>query len=1722
MATLIEEPIEQGATLIDNTNPPVSIPTEVATQRAVKAHLGMQDRSPGVDVLRSAMLMSDEHKYRDQEAGYQNGVNRSLQQDMLMDMAKKYGGQVPQPYDTIADSLLQYKSNVDPETVFESNYSHWLVNTWMGEKAQEEGNLREGLFKHQALVADVADMTETTTTRTEGVRRLLENKQAEASKQGWGAYLGHMVTDMVPFVSWYRNFNLIKPASSKWLPGENMAEQIDYALSLPPSEAIRVLKNATNEMNVQDAVPFLQAILGQGLGRQGRNVMGLLDLTSITPFGRIGKAVGVDPYRKSIGITIVDPQGLRPVPLESARKGVDEILDKALREGTYARDLRPEELSRAKEAAYNLVQDTNILDLINKNVLVTKAKGGVDTFIQDDNIRKLIDHAIQSTGKHTPMQMDKMRRAVGDIIQDDNIRTLIDKNVQESFVGGVQRAFAAIGETALSPKLFVESMLSDTGLIRQAIKVGVDKKLAQIEKGEPTFDIKSDLPTLMNPSGVITPMSAAGRNNIVDFITKIRDEGEKLLGQLGRANRTTREANNVGIAESEHRLDQRFIHLNDSFTQFAHTPAEFHPFHANVDTVSAYLGKPDKTHFETKAIAENYRAQYGLDPETAQVVEQGGSFWIKIDTPVSDVTTGVRDKMINTSNQTPTSWMSLLFGEYNPKSADSLLSKLSNENRKIVADAPQEMKRFLIDTINDSIGQLTKNERQRVARLIEHKSNEHTALGPRTGTYANDVEFEQDYLKFFNTLPEDKEVKAYFGYKALMELDLYMRNISVYRDKARQGVERHRFEVQLPKGNEKTPWIEGSQVDNIPWGLKDPFGVYIYDSTTGRGSFAYSQLSGSYKQMEQKDIKALYEKGGYKIVKVFSPLDKPLKEITTKMGEPLDEVVQYIVTNAPESAPLTFKQVRNQPGMHSEYVDRWYAKSPITYTGKNGHTHYAGDRVLGSYSSRREAQQANENLELAREMMNTNNPGLGAFVQRTLGRTEQEFRDLFTKHGFDKDAPFVAAYRNSTAKETNPELFEKLYPNLRDYTRSTVNPSSSMEQAYLANRNELLENARNVGTHANPVWQVQKARQLDPFSALNHALNQGIKGVWLNDYKHQAIESWVKEFGHLLTPKTTELEANPHFHFYKPSYVEKTMDEEGRMQLMAAKVAWNRINNFTGIQTELGRNISFIETKVQDLVYTKLGLGKADWVQDHLIPHLTDPMRAMRAIAFHSKMGFFNPAQFFVQVNAMTHAMAVADPAHSVQGAWGGIVARMAMRNDQAKTLDQWAKMSGWSNPEHWKEMYTSLKASGFRNVSGEHALRDDLWDPNLMKGTVGTVLDKGTIFFREGERIPRLSAYSIAYREWRAANPTAKLDSRFHNEILNRADTLTLNMTRASNSALNEGVFSVPLQFATYIQRAFEQMMPGYSNILKPAEKARAWGMYGMLYGVPAIPAIATLGTFGYDDIRQAAIAKGVDVNEKWFQLAHEGLISFIYTMANEKITGKERNYDFARRYGPGSNFLNDILSGDKTTVEMLFGPSGSVMKDIMKGVVAPGYMKLASVLKGEEFPTKAEDFLEPMKVISSWNLIDKVHSAMVYGKFIARNGEPVGPYDTYDAVMAVLGLTPQQITDTYMKDKVQKSWREYQTKIEREVKEELRRAYKQTDDETRDSYLKRAQTWVKQGDLNESQIKSIYQDIAKEVGDKIPRQSEQLRRNAPESLGAAHQQRHIREIERYGASQP
>ena len=1718
---------------------------KVAQDRAKRYDMAMGENSPGPDELEASLVAGQEPFIRNNAAINEESRQRRERTQKLISQATS--GQFDPNIAYQAYQEYTQPIKINPDTVLEETFGINYLKTIFGI------NQSIAQIRQRAMEED----PQATMAAIDGTQRLLARQQiavrayedAEARSGSWASINApvkalHTLGTMLPMVSNLNIAGVENRSVSNTVFGGDYLEQagrkfwsfrdLDEARDWLEGEIRRIEK-----FNPEDAVNFARAMVDQNMeDKWVNNVIGVVDVTPIGTIAAGAKmAASTQVLRRLLGHSV---QGVADgVKMENVLVAVGDVdraadvinakrnfsekdplnLADAIRELPWSHNLdaRIEKNpgSMAADRARKLVtvlrdQWTKMLDDATKSArvqrvpkdvhdeLLTNAKARIEAEFPSVN-----DHIINHRLRYEPLnnayygevmvanpdgtflktraQVERLAERLGLEVTEYKIATDPD------FIGINSAGMAAI--KALDPVRAankVPGFNSIQGTVR--LKDGTEVRVSNKKDGIYTIPPK-DKPAEGS-------YQATWKNKDNDLPVTVLPE----KAQMGPDGKLYQKVRYEG---------------KDSYVPLSELDAsDARP----VKGIEARRIDPSEiTHYKTSAKGSTWT---NVPSETRKKVEglfkgnfikqQGTGYYLSIVRAADETDPLVRAALLTLENTNPVSFANYAFGSWF-RSAEDQVAYFQRGNRHIATHAPNAILGRLAETAQ-VIGQMSKNSHGALeVVLIRNRDYVETVNGElvRGRAFKSQSALEKEWMDAHKRLPTEQESLAYWTYHQLMDLDWVLRNTGVHRDLARVGVsERYTVFMGEERNEIKFP---GKFVTELPTKSKGNPGILIIEEGQPVNHVRLADFGKEGKPAKEA-IDALLEKG-YRILQVANPVDRPFKKHTGSGA-----TVNYVITKDSTSEPLPMNLVDRNPGVHVQYPHEWYIKQPIVEIGEGGRNIYYGDRTILPARSEREAQRLYKALDQLREM----------FVA---GKTQAEVEDFIGKH-LPKDYDFwhekfygkgaiephlslAHPIRHTHSGEQivtrHRDLLERSeFKELVNERNTEFNLMRNIDMDFMADRNAPLMEAVNKGSIDKPMWEMETARVLDPMVTINRALANSVRTQYLNDIKVSAIEQWARQFGKYLTQPHLA-ENNPFQAFYHGELV-KTADNARELQ--AAYNVRARILNFVGTKTELGRDLDWFNAKVMNATEKLAGEKAVNYYSEHELRFVKDPIGFMRSLLFHAKFGIpGNIKQFVVQAQGFATTLGVMTGAHGpIEGPKMTAMAMAAYAFQRGVDLTDYSKITnhiankvaawGW-NKQHYLEASKWMKDDGWKIIGNEHAYRDS-FDPDIFSNGKNKFLAIGTAPFYEGERLTRMVGGFAAYLEWRKANPTAVFDDFAKAAVATRADDLSSNMTRASHSMMQEGVFRFPTQFYTFSQRIMEQYWSGQRFTWK--EKAGLFTTQSILYGVPAALGATTFVIPVYDMIRSQVLDEGkvgigpakvpVNIKDAWFQGLTEGWVQYLMY----HITGKQ--YDVQGRYGPGpSDQAMKILQGDRDWFEILGGATGTFTRDVFLGALAPVYKMLYTAVRGgdERYQPTWNDIQPLLKQFAVYN---DYHNAIVMantGKYLSKNGRLVADKLTgLDAAMIVMGLQNRSIKDAYLNQGTLKNQEEVQTKAMQEAMKEYRIAIqylRDRDYSKADVHFMNANVnMVVFGDLTDRQMKQVRDRVHSELGTLIEEVNKQM----------------------------
>jgi hypothetical protein len=396
------------------------------------------------------------------------------------------------------------------------------------------------------------------------------------------------------------------------------------------------------------------------------------------------------------------------------------------------------------------------------------------------------------------------------------------------------------------------------------------------------------------------------------------------------------------------------------------------------------------------------------------------------------------------------------------------------------------------------------------------------------------------------------------------------------------------------------------------------------------------------------------------------------------------------------------------------------------------------------------------------------------------------------------------------------------------------------------------------------------------------------------------------------------------------------------------------------------------------------------------------PDVALRSFAFDMKLGMFNPDQYIVQASSALNIMAIA-PMDGLKAAASYLPLRMAMINPDPKVLKELYKRSSTLIGMTEKEF---LESVDYMRKSGRYQVNQNISEINgtydVTRGMINKVREMGRTPFNEGERVQRLMATNVAYREFRKANPVLDVttDAGFRimdDFIVNRADALTMNMTRSSAAWWQQGFMSLPTQWLGYQAKLMENIFFGKN--LSGAERLRLGLAQIGFFGGAGVP----LGGMVVDTFVDGS-SEGIDKNA--YTLLRYGLLD--YTLSN--IIGEESA--ISGRLGVGDGILQvyeDFM--DKNFAELIGGPSLTIATDTTSSAIT-----MFGSLFNSDVSITQYDLGKVLRNVSTLDKAAKAYYLMQTGEFIDKKGRALAEdMNPWNALWNTLGVPFQEVEMYY-----------------------------------------------------------------------------------------------------------
>lgn len=1644
---------------------PESLPSEeTADKRSFKIKYGLGDiiKQTKEEIFKD-LSDGNEAVLREKAAGAVD-ERKSMAVENVIRQATANKGSPLSPAEVfgLQDIVKNLSSTTNPDTVFEEAYAKQFI----GELDKASDLSPDNLWKEANKIAPedlakIASEHSTGLAKREILVSKLQDVEDEIKHQGWFGWGVDFAKGMVPGYHDAKLRDNVEGSSffEGGLLGLNLEEQRKRLLSLPTSEMKTELDKIVDTMkrqNPQIAAEFVRAMIGP-------NDTGIFFNNIVTPLDFVGLGVGKFGT-KTIKAAVKTLSKREQQTVKDAETAVRQMAEASTDPNVSKSTIEAASGNLTESATTRLVTDA-----------VEDASGTPDL------TRRGIE-ALSSTHK---VDFDKIKSRPGTRGQD------IVNRVKETYdqVDSMLQRVSEVAKVERLPDLMANQV---------AVKAIVER-MKDLYGGMKNTIIDSSKPYkeglannwyvdfyLGNPDGTYFTHRSTAENFIKEMGFSRAEIGE------GAEAAKKSKADVYYLPESAIKTDARTV--DTGFNQVIEDgEVKFYmDLERNIEIPASRTPKEGLVPVEVvkdSSASGGVRTVFGKP--LASVEQQGLGYYIKISKPIRETDDVVRDYIASTKNtRVPTSGLSAWLNQWiigRIRTPEDTLSTADRANRLVATYSTSEIVDILtsnsphINKLASSMpSRFSKGRRKwdEFIRVVENGQELWDTATKQKGVFFNDIEeLENAYMSWFKRLPDEDEILAYFEFKRNMEIDRGFRNIAEHRNQTRVGAETQKITSIDEDGNLiSTPEFSGVRLQKLP-GSKDNVAIFNKD-------LGYERVVslGDMSTADKKDWNELIKNEGWKLFEVYDPELKPFKGF----GNIGNSHIRYVLAKDVETSELKWDLIPRRGGGHVEY-DYAYgikqAKMELDEISKDNW--YRGDFTIALSHSFKNASDFAKKLDHVRKLLRADNDE--AAKQYTIDnlhipwetvqkwfRGSQREDGSFSGGMLSLDEKIEVVNKGDSIGGMTDRL-EKNYSRFRDGTKEG-SLARQQRVAYSQERDaDEVFALDNKGTRGNPLYSLVPAEKVDPITTMNRGLNSIIKSNIMDDYKTMAVEHWLQQAMPFLKGSEKEKRHSP-FQVFRDPQFRPDADPKIKAQLETARA---HILQLIGQPSDTANKLQRISQKLADTGERIRGPNSV-LANEWDLSSIKDPITFIRGMTYHYKMGLFSIPQFIVQMGNYANIFGIAGAKYAGPGTLGAQLHFWSTVNSHPNIinhLDNIASkfklpfMSGF-RPGEFKEAHDLLKKTGFGLVGKEQAMLDDSMSAKLITKGTDSFLNMSSFFVRNGERNSRYGAWYTAYKELRDKKPFGALTDADVSWILQRADLLNINMSRASSSALHTGVMSLPATFLTYQIRLFELFT---GNRLTGAEKARLFFTNSLLYGVPmgvgltGIPAADWLrqqmmedgSVFGIPVLDEAYVT-GDKFIESMFM---EGIPSALGAIISGKGDPKAGTwFDIGPRMGTkGLEFFGGINNTDKSQLDILGGPAWS----IIKGTIEQSYGFLNVVLNlgkkdSEIFPTTYEDYADIFKEITSVNTAFRTLAILNHGRWVSKKEAWLADATPAQAIISALtSFKDTRIDDIQTIRAAARDQAAYEKKIEDLFLREYRRAtiaLKDGDNEASKKYFTKA----------------------------------------------------------------
>jgi len=429
-----------------------------------------------------------------------------------------------------------------------------------------------------------------------------------------------------------------------------------------------------------------------------------------------------------------------------------------------------------------------------------------------------------------------------------------------------------------------------------------------------------------------------------------------------------------------------------------------------------------------------------------------------------------------------------------------------------------------------------------------------------------------------------------------------------------------------------------------------------------------------------------------------------------------------------------------------------------------------------------------------------------------------------------------------------------------------------------------------------------------------------------------------------------------------------------------------------------------------------------------------DPVAAARTATFHTLLGFYNPVQYWIQAQGFSTSLAMATKLTDPLGGLRAVKNQMALglvEDVTDPTVFKAIEQGGGFAKGELKEIKDLWLKTGYREgilTTADHAGKIHAHGVGMQ--SMRLIADAGLTFYKRGEMINRRTAFVTALQEFKHLNKGVKVGDKQLLGIMERANDLTLMLSKANRAGHQTGLASIPTQFMQVQNKMIESML-GLNDSFTGAERWKLLFVNLGLYGTVGVP----MGGLAVRWYMQASGKSQEDIDNmspEQIKAINEGLWGYM------ALAGLGADVDMSKRGAILSgveNLTTELMFGDSTFGEAMLGAFGQVPTRFFNAYTRLKPLMLHSITEAE-LPTGSElavTLQELTSILSSMNSAQKAIFMHNRDQILDKRNNVIAEKDFNLAteILVGMGFQPSSVARTYEMDAMVKNAREHRSAV-------------------------------------------------------------------------------------------